>query len=175
LIAHEFIATSTESLDRLQTELVVLPFFSDERPLRGAAALIDWRLCGALSRKLMAGHLEGEFGEKGLFTNPPKLQAESLLLVGLGPSECFEAGTAGRACRLIVEALRDAKVSTAAMTLPGRSLGLLTALEALQLWLDAEAEASALEEMAIIEAPEEHRALASLIDGLRRQAESPLD
>ena len=63
MIAYDFIASASQSLDQLQTELMVLPFFSDERPLRGATGLIDWRLCGTLSRKLMAGYLDGRFGE----------------------------------------------------------------------------------------------------------------
>ena len=36
-------------------ETLVLPFFADERPLRGAAGLCDWRLCGRLSRLLAVG------------------------------------------------------------------------------------------------------------------------
>jgi hypothetical protein len=66
-------------------------------------------------------------------------------------------------------------VSTAALALPGRSLGLLTALSGMQLWLGASPRDARLEEVTIIELAEEHRALDSLFDGLRRQAESPLD
>ncbi|MGB5365360.1 MAG: M17 family peptidase N-terminal domain-containing protein [Polyangiales bacterium] len=175
MIAYDFISAAPGSLDELQTEVIVLPFFSDERPLQGAAGLIDWRLCGALSRKLMAGYLEGTFGEKALIANSGKLKSERLLLFGLGESTSFDEGVAKRACALIAEALREAKVSTAALTLPGRSVGLVTALEAMQLWLAASPVDSELEELSIIEHAQEHRALDSLIDGLRRQAESPLD
>jgi hypothetical protein len=175
VIAYDFISAAPGSLDELQTEVIVLPFFSDERPLQGAAGLIDWRLCGALSRKLMAGYLEGTFGEKALIANSGKLKSERLLLFGLGESTSFDEGVAKRACALIAEALREAKVSTAALTLPGRSVGLVTALEAMQLWLAASPVDSELEELSIIEHAQEHRALDSLIDGLRRQAESPLD
>ena len=175
MIAYDFVSAAPQSLDELQTEIFVLPFFSDERPLRGAAGLIDWRLCGALSRKLMAGHLDGHFGEKALISAPPKLKSEGLLLVGLGASVAFDTGVAGRACSLIAEALTNAKVSTAALALPGRSMGLLPALESMQLWLAASPRDGELEEVSIIERAEEHRALDSLFDGLRRQSESPLD
>ena len=150
------------SLDELQTEMIVLPFFSDERPLSGAAGLIDWRLCGALSRKLMAGYLDGHFGEKGMVAAPPKLRADGLLLVGLGPSQSFERSVAEKACALIADALRESKVSTAALALPGRSLDLVPALDAMQLWLAASPNDEALEEISIIERAGEHRALASL-------------
>ena len=175
MIAYDFVSAASRSLDELQTEIIVLPFFADERPLCGAAGLIDWRLCGALSRKLMAGYLDGHFGEKGMVTASPKLKSEGLLLVGLGASTTFDAGVAERACVLIAEALSEAKVTTAAVALPGRSLGLLPVLDCMQLWLAASPAVGQLEELSIIERAEEHRALDLLFDGLRRQAESPLD
>jgi hypothetical protein len=173
--AYDFVPTSMKSLDQLQVELIVLPFFSDERPLTGAAGLIDWRLCGALSRKLLAGHLDGHFGDKGMIAGPPKLKVEGLLLIGLGSIASFDRSVAKRACALIAKALRDSKVTTAAIELPGRSLDLIPALEVMQLWLGASRNDETLEELSIIERSEEHRALASLLDGLRRRSESPLE
>jgi hypothetical protein len=175
VIAYDFVSAAPRSLDELQTQLIVLPFFADERPLCGAAGLIDWRLCGALSRKIMSSYLDGTFGEKALLVASPKLKSEGLLLVGLGDSSAFNTGVAEAACALIAEALSEAKVSTAALVLPGRSMALLPALDGMQLWLATHLQDSELEELSIIERPEEHRALDSLFDGLRRQAESPLD
>ena len=175
MIAYDFVSAAPQSLDELQTEIIVLPFFSDERPLCGATGLIDWRLSGALSRKLMAGYLDGHYGEKALVKAPPKLKSDGLLLVGLGASTAFDTGVAQRACCVIAEALTEAKVSTAALTLPGRSMGLLPALDSMQLWLAASPIDGPLEEISIIERAEEHRALDSLFDGLRRRSESPLD
>ncbi|MGB5219669.1 MAG: M17 family peptidase N-terminal domain-containing protein [Polyangiales bacterium] len=174
MTTYEFVASSMDSLDRLQAEVIVLPFFSDERPLTGAAALIDWRMCGALSRKLLAGHLDGHFGEKGMIAAPPRLKAEGLLLVGLGPMNSFDRGVAKRACSVIAGALRESMVTTAAMVLPGRSLRLIPALDVMQLWLDASKNDETLEEVSVIERAEEHRTLGSLLVGLRRQSESPL-
>lgn len=174
MTAYDFVSASLESLDGLQAEVVVLPFFSDERPLRGAAGLIDWRLCGTLSRKLMAGYLEGHFGEKGMIAGPDKLRAEGVLLIGLGPTSSFDGSTAKRACELIADTLRESKVTTAAVALPGRNLELVGALQAMQLWLAASREDETLEELSVIERSEEHRALGSLVDGLRRQSESPI-
>jgi hypothetical protein len=174
VIAYDFVSAAPQSLDELQTQIIVLPFFSDERPLCGATGLIDWRLCGALSRKVLSGYLDGSFGEKALIAAPPKLKSEGLLLVGLGASTAFDTGVAENACTLIAKALTEAKVSTAALVLPGRSMALLPALDGMQLWLAASPRDGELEEVSIIERAEEHRALGSLLDGLRRQAESPL-
>ena len=164
-----------ESLDRLHAELVVLPFFEDERPLRGASGLIDWRLCGAISRKILAGYLDGRFGEQGLLANPARLRADGLLFFGLGRNEAFDESRARAACTSIAEAVREARTSSVALALPGRSLERLPALRAMQIWLEIEVHAGQLDEITIIEAAEEHRGLHALVDGLRRQAESPLD
>jgi len=174
LTAYDFISATLESLDELQAEVLVLPYFSDERPLRGAAGLIDWRLCGALSRKLLAGYLDGRFGDKALVAAPAKLKVEALLLVGLGKSADFDVDKAADACRSIAEALSHADLSTAALVLPGRSMDLIGALEVMHIWLAASPPDSGIEEISVIERAEEHRALESVFDGLRRQAESPL-
>jgi hypothetical protein len=94
--------------------------------------------------------------------------------MGLGSSGEFDGPTANRACALIVESLAQAGVSTAALALPGRSMDLITPLDAMQLWLAATPPLSQIEEIIVIERAEEHRVLESLLDGLRRQAESPL-
>jgi hypothetical protein len=174
VISYDFVSATARNMDELQTELVILPFFSDERPLSGAAGLIDWRLCGMLSRQLMAGHINGSFGEKALVAAPPKLKSDGLLLVGLGASTAFDTQVAERACRLIADALAESKVSNAALALPGRSMGLLPALQSMQLWLASSPNDAEIDEISVIERAEEHRALDSLFDGLRRQAESPL-
>jgi hypothetical protein len=175
MIAYDFVPATPNSLDQLQTEVIILPFFADERPLQGASGILDWRLCGALSRRLMAGYLDGHLGEKGLIATPPKLRAQGLLLVGLGYSSAFDTRIAQQACAVIGETLSDAQISTAALALPGRSLELLTPLEAMQLWLATSLRGGPLAEIAIIERVGSRRALESLFEGLRRQAEFPLD
>lgn len=174
MTTYDFMSQSLDGLDSLQTDIVVLPYFADERPLRGAAGLADWRLCGALSRKLMAGYLDGSFGAKALLVSPGKIKTDGLLLLGLGSSREFDMQTARRACVMIVETLAAAALSTAALALPGRSMDQIAPLDAMQLWLAASQTPSQIEEIIIIERSEDHRPLESLLDGLRRQAESPL-
>ncbi len=174
MIDYDFVAATMDGLDTLEAEVMVLPFFSDERPLVGAAGLVDWRLCGTLSRKLMTGYLDGHFGEKSWIASPARLRAGSLLLLGLGASAAFDAERAKAACAVIAYALESAKVTTAAIALPGRSLDLLPPLRAMRLWLEVQPTDSLLEEVSIIERADEHRSLVALFDGLRRQSESPL-
>src|SRR5262249_48703813 len=86
--------------DRAAPEALVLPFFADERPLRGAAGLCDWRLCGRLSR-LLRSRLKGEFGETTLYPPGVRLPFQRLLLFGLGPQERFDEDLALEANRRI--------------------------------------------------------------------------
>jgi hypothetical protein len=123
----------------------------------------------------MAGYLDGHLGEKGLIATPPKLRTQGVLLVGLGHSTAFETRIAQQACAVIGQTLSEARISTAGLALPGRSMELLTPLEAMQLWLTASPRGGPLAEIAIIERAGSRRALESLFEGLRRQAEFPLD
>ena len=61
-------ATLTVELDpgpveRTHADVVVVFFFDSDRPLRGGAGRADWRLCGQLSRLILAGKLTGARGD----------------------------------------------------------------------------------------------------------------
>ena len=87
-----------------------LPFFEDERPLRGAAGLCDWRLGGRLSALLGAtgeARLVGTFGERLLMPTGPRLPWQRLMLFGLGNSLAFDETIARRAARQLLLALKE--------------------------------------------------------------------
>jgi hypothetical protein len=79
------IKITTESLDTLNREGLVLGFFSDERPPKGHCGFVDWRLNGMISRELARGHISGEFMEKILIATPPRIGALKIVLWGMGP------------------------------------------------------------------------------------------
>ena len=70
--------------DRMEGEVVAAFFFRDVRPLRGPAALLDWRLGDPLTLALVAGSSEGRAGEQVLVRNNGKLASEWALFVGGG-------------------------------------------------------------------------------------------
>jgi hypothetical protein len=121
-------------------EALMLPFFADERPLRGAAGLCDWRLCGRLSRMLQAGRVRGAAGETTLYppvvAGAPRLPFARLVLFGLGPSEKFDDQAARDAGRKIAQAAARMKLQRYALVPPGRSTGRLSARRALELYLE---------------------------------------
>ncbi|MFT7580418.1 MAG: hypothetical protein ACI9MR_002089 [Myxococcota bacterium] len=79
-----FIAPTLRVLDDLPGDLVIVSAFSDERPLQGMTGLLDWRLCGALSRWRLGGFSTGALGERVLYPAGVRLSHPRVLLMGLG-------------------------------------------------------------------------------------------
>jgi len=75
---------SSEAIDVQECDIIVVGFFLDERPLRGASGWIDWRLNGRLSRFIQAKRLTGEWKETTLVPSEGRLVAPLILLIGLG-------------------------------------------------------------------------------------------
>jgi hypothetical protein len=132
-----------DQLDRGAPEALVLPFFSDERPLHGAAGLCDWRLCGRLSRLVAPGadgrsRVAGSFGEFTLYPSGARLPFQRLVLFGLGAQESFDEDEAKEANRRILTAIDKMALDRFALVPPGRSTGRLSARRALELLLEVD-------------------------------------
>jgi hypothetical protein len=85
-VVIEHLDGSFAALDTLEVETLALYLLSDRRPLRGVAGVIDWRLCGELSRALQSGGLTGSIGERLLMGTRGRTGAKRLLVFGAGPS-----------------------------------------------------------------------------------------
>jgi hypothetical protein len=70
--------------DQMTGDVVAAFFFADQRPLRGPAALLDWRLNGAMTRLLLEDTAQGNPGEYVLIRDNGKLQAPWVLFAGGG-------------------------------------------------------------------------------------------
>ena len=101
------IKISTESLDALSPECLVLGLFSDDRPPRGPCGFADWRLNGLISNLIASGRITGALRENVMIDTCRRIPAPKLILHGLGP-------LAG----LTLEALHEAGLHLAA-TLTG--------------------------------------------------------
>lgn len=147
--------------DRAGGDALVLTLFSDERPLRGAAGLADWRLCGRLSRLLLRGQMSGKRGESLMMPPGRRLPFERLLLFGLGSSARFDEAQFRTHVRWMREVLGRAGVRDYALQAPGRATGLIAARRALELWLDEAGGDSA--EIAIMDVPGAQKEMADLL------------
>ncbi len=117
---------SSKEIDKLEAEAIVLPFFSDEKPLKGANGLIDWRMNGSVSRLLMEGKISGKRGESILILPRKRIKGEKILMVGLGDSNDFNGnlleGTSAEILRQVVKI----GVENFAIAIPPREKGSIT-------------------------------------------------
>src|SRR5450755_448413 len=79
-----FYPLTLEALDQAQAESLCLFVGEDERPLRGLAGLVDWRLAGGLSRFLRSGLVTGKGGDALLTMPGPRLGFHKLFIIGMG-------------------------------------------------------------------------------------------
>jgi len=116
-----YLEVSALAVERVRADLLAVPVFSDDRPLRGAAGRADWRLCGRLSRLVAEGRLGGQPGEAVLAATFGGLLVPLVLTLGAGPRRAFDApglqAFAGEAVRRAL-ALR---VPTVALPMPGET------------------------------------------------------
>ncbi|MBE7451637.1 MAG: hypothetical protein HS111_22920 [Kofleriaceae bacterium] len=122
--------------DEGRHDALLLPIFSDERPLRGAAGLADWRLCGRLTRLLKQGRLRGERGETLMMPPGRRLGFTRLMLFGVGASAGYGDAEVRKDVRWMRDVALAAGVSDFALEAPGRATGLIGARRALEIVLD---------------------------------------
>lgn len=156
-------------IDALRYEVLVLPHFSDERPLRGAAGLCDWRLCGRLSSVIVRGHVTGDEGEVTLVPGRPRLPFEKLLLFGAGPSEGFDQARATALVGRVLRVLDGLRLRTMATALPGRGGGGVGPVDAMRWFLAALPDPVELDEVAVLDDLEAQRAMIPVVEGERRR------
>jgi hypothetical protein len=105
-------------------DALVVPVWSDVRPLRGAAGLLDWRLCGRLSQMIRDGRVTGAPHEKLLLVTN-RVPWRRVLAVGVGLSTAFDDEAFCSAIDCSLQALRGIGASSVAMALPGRDIDLI--------------------------------------------------
>ncbi len=99
-------------------DTLLLPVPEDERPLRGDAGWIDWRLCGEISRHLLSGCVTGKSGEAILFPGRAPLRAARVLLLGVGPRAGLRDGLVQRMMGEAAGRLRELQSRSALLALP---------------------------------------------------------
>jgi len=101
-------------------DTILVPLPEDERPLRGDAGLVDWRLCGRISEQLRSGYVSGALGEAALLPGSRPLSPARILLVGTGkPPARGGARPILRAMRTAAGKLLMMKSPAALLACPG--------------------------------------------------------
>jgi len=144
-------------------DALLLPFFADERPLRGAAGLADWRLCGRLSRLLKARRATGGVGETLLMPPGKRLKFARVMLFGLGESKGYRDERFRSDVRRIRAVAHDAGIAEYAIQAPGRASGLIGARRALELWMDEAEQDARSHDVTLIDDPAGSKDMAELL------------
>jgi len=164
-----FVPLDLARLDGLRMEVLALPFFEDERPLKGVAGLCDWRLCGALSKLLIGGRVAGVADEVTLVPGRPRLPFEKLILYGEGRAEDFDAAAAERVTARVLTTLTGLRLRSLALSLPGRGSGRVAGAEAMRWFLQAIEQSDELDEVVIVDDAEAQRAMVPVLEAARRR------
>ncbi|HSC88712.1 MAG TPA: M17 family peptidase N-terminal domain-containing protein, partial [Polyangiaceae bacterium] len=131
-----FVTPDLRRLDLAVSEALVVPLFSDQRPPRGVAGLVDYRLAGHISELLRRETLRGAAFERLLVPGRPKLPFDKILLLGCGDSRALNPQVFAAAVDQVLNALAELGVRRAVVELPGRAQGLIGAELATEILLE---------------------------------------
>ncbi len=165
-----FLPPDLRRLDDANVELCVCPIWSDERPVRGFAGLIDWRLGGRLSGLLKSGFVTGELGEALLVPGKPHVPFEKVLVMGLGARSAFADDTFREVIMRMASALEGLRVRRAVIELPGRASGAIDPESAITLTLECVGASPDHDAWWLVEAPAEQKRIEVRAADERRRA-----
>ena len=159
-------------LDRLHCDAVLLPLFADERPLSGALGLLDWRLCGFISRLVVQGRLDGHRGETTLLPGRPRVPFDKVVLFGLGTQQDFSDTVLDETLDRMMSVIRCTKGRSFAAVLPGRNLERIDAERAMEAFV-RRLYREEHDEVTLIDTGEGHKVMGAVVARERRRARAP--
>ena len=168
-----FTAPQLRKLDLAGTEVLVAALASDERPPRGVAGLVDWRLAGRISALLKSGFATGAVAEVLLIPGKPKLPFDKILLLGIGQKKEFGEAVFRVVVDKILFTLEGLRARTAVVQLPGRHIGAIAAERAAEMLLEAADGRAEHDVWTLVEPAEAQRAITQhMIQERRRVRQS---
>jgi len=154
-------------IERTRADVAVVFFFDSDRPLRGGAGRVDWRLCGRISQLIRAGRLDGAPGEAVLTPSRGGLAAPLLLGLGIGARNTFDADACEALAWQGVDRARRLGARTVAFPLPDAQAGDLELGERIEALVSgavrALANVSAEMRLSLVPAPSELAAAQRLV------------
>lgn len=167
-----FVAPEAAALDRLRCEAIALPVLSDERPLRGALGLIDWRLCGMISKLVLSGSVLTIPLQTALVPGRPKLVVDKVFLFGAGTSAELDLERQRALIAHMLDTTSRAGVRTTAIVLPGRSSDLIAPAAAMELLVSVARKRPEHDDLIVIECAEAQKTMEPVMERERRRAAS---
>jgi cytosol aminopeptidase family protein len=143
-------------LDDAGAEIIACTIWSDERPMRGLAGLLDWRFAGRLSNLAKEGFLVGSLGEVLLVPGRPHVPFEKVLVFGLGNRSGFGDGVYRTVLQHLLRALEGLHVRRAVVELPGRSIEAVEPERAAEILLECAGDSPVHDAWWLVEKSEVH-------------------
>lgn len=169
-----FVPPDLRRLDELGSEALALCFFEDERPLPREVGLVDWRLCGAISKMLLRGRATGASGETVLVPAQPRLPFEKLFLFGMGPVDRFDDAVVDGVVERMLTTFDRALVRTSVVSLPGRCSERVAPEHAMKIFLGRASMHPEQDSAVVIEPPDAQRAMMPVVERERRRERAEL-
>lgn len=155
-----FVERSLRALDQVSADVVVGALCEDERPPRGLAGLVDFRLGSRLSEHCLRGRLTGQRGERFLLPVRSRLPFDKAVIFGLGPRASFDEEAFVALLPSVLDTIEGLRARRVALELPGRHLGAVDIARALELLLPALDERSGtLESLLLVDERDAQRAI----------------
>lgn len=170
-----FVLPELERLDAIRCDALVISFFSDEVPTRGVFGLVDWRLCGLISRMAVQRRIDGSWLETVLLPAYPRLSMDKVVLVGLGESESFHQQMLEPATGHILRTLSRAAARTSAIVLPGRGMERIESLPAIEALVQVAYHHPEQDEVIVVDNAVAHKEMKPVIDREKRKARNASD
>ena len=171
----QFVKPDLHQIDHISAETFVVTLFEDERPPRGLAGLLDWRLSGRLSSMMLSNRMAGRFREAVLFPAYGRLPSVRVCAYGLGKVADFSPARAREASWFVADSLHKLRVNSFIAALPGSPLATIPVRPRMELFLEelhrvfGPDEASGPVEAYIVEPIETHRDLTDVVSTLVRK------
>jgi leucyl aminopeptidase len=124
----------SEKISRIQSELLVIGFFEDVRPLTGYAGEIDWYTNGNISSLIRNGKIRGGWGEVTLLATT-RIATPKILLIGLGQKRDFSVTLIQQLSMHVLEIVARLKQKDVAVELWGQELCSLDLVSSLDSFL----------------------------------------
>src|SRR6188472_242738 len=151
--------------DEAARDCLVLPVFRDDKPLRGAAGLADWRMCGRLSRLLKTEKATANAGETMLLPPGRRLRFQRVMWFGLGDAKGYTDDRFRKDLSWILGVVRAAGVTDWAVQAPGLASGLIGARRAVEIILEDQKLAD--QPLTLLEDPAGQKDIAELLRSQR--------
>lgn len=163
-----FVQPDLRRLDLLVSEVLAVPISEGDRPPRGCAGLLDYRLAGRISAVLMSGTFAGQVGEKVFLSGRPKLPFDKLLLYGVGDLSLFNQQIYAGITQDLLTTLEELNVRRAVVELPGRADDLISAQTAAEILLERAGENPLFDTWTLVDTAAAQRSVSALLRGDRR-------